>query len=253
MLLEGKVAIVSGIGPGHGPGHLARVRPARAPTSCSAAARETELEAVADEVEALGVGRCPMRLRHRRRRRRARPLADAAAAELGRLDILVNNAYHGGDAKALHGRRPRPTGARRIEVNLFGTLAHDPGRRPAPRGARRRAGDHDQHDVDPAHRGEVGRLRRRRRARSQTVTKTLAARARPEGHPGQRHPPRLHLRRLGRVVLQPPGREAGHHVPGGVRRGRVGDLPRVPAALRGDRRHRRVLRLATSPSPSPAR
>ena len=31
------------------------------------------------------------------------------------------------------------------------------------------------------------------------------------------------------------------------------DVPRLPAALRGDRRHRRVLRVATWPSRSPAR
>lgn len=120
MLLDGKVAIVSGIGPGMG--RDISLAFAREGADVVLGGRTlSKLEGVAAEVEALG--------------RRAHPvvcdIADEAACiaavneaaeALGRVDILVNNAYDGGDAKSFLDAdfdRWRQT----IEVNLFGSLA----------------------------------------------------------------------------------------------------------------------------------
>ena len=120
MLLEGKVALVSGIGPGMG--RDISLAFAREGADVALGGRTlAKLEGVAAEVEALG--------------RRALPvvcdIADEAACqaaadqvvdEYGRLDVLVNNAFDGGDAKAFMDAdmdRWRQT----MEVNLFGSLA----------------------------------------------------------------------------------------------------------------------------------
>ena len=120
MLLEGKVAIVSGIGPGMG--RDISLAFAREGADVALGGRTaSKLEALAAEVEALG--------------RRALPvvcdIADEAACatavarvadELGRVDVLVNNAYDGGDAKAFLDA-DLDDWRRTMEVNLFGTLA----------------------------------------------------------------------------------------------------------------------------------
>ena len=214
--------------------------PSRAPTSCSAAAREAKLEGVAKEVEALGRRALPVRCDV------ADPdacieLADRAAAELGGIDVLVNNAFHGGDAKSvldadLAGWRDV------IDINLFGALHMT--RAVVPHMEARGGGRIVMINTMSTERiqANFGSYAASKSA-LKGVSRTPRPRARPEGHPGQRDPPRLHLGRLGRVVLQLPGREAGGHLPGGLRRGRGGDLPRLPALVRGDRRRGRVLRL----------
>jgi NAD(P)-dependent dehydrogenase (short-subunit alcohol dehydrogenase family) len=120
VLLDGKVAIVSGIGPGMG--RDISLAFAREGADVALVGRTaSKLDAMAEEVAALG--------------RRALPLVcdiadeaacnaavEQAADELGRVDILVNNAYDGGDAKAFMDAdfdRWRQT----MEVNLFGSLA----------------------------------------------------------------------------------------------------------------------------------
>lgn len=119
MLLDGKVGIVSGIGPGMG--RDISLAFAREGADVALLGRtQAKLDAVAAEVEALG--------------RRALPIvcdiadeaactaaADRTAAELGGIDIVVNNAYDGGDATAFLDAdfdRWRQT----LEVNLFGSL-----------------------------------------------------------------------------------------------------------------------------------
>jgi NAD(P)-dependent dehydrogenase (short-subunit alcohol dehydrogenase family) len=119
MLLTDRVAIVSGIGPGMG--RDIALAFAREGADLVLAARGADkLEAVAAEVRARG--------------RRAlcvptdiatatdcRRLADAAHAELGRIDILVNNAFKGGleppmaDADVADWRKI-------FDVNVFGSL-----------------------------------------------------------------------------------------------------------------------------------
>lgn len=119
-MLDGKVALVSGIGPGMG--RDISLALAREGADIALGGRTLErLEEVAAEVEALG--------------RRALPVvcdvtdeagcvaaADRVAAELGRIDVVVNNAFDGGDAKLFLEAdfdRWRHT----MDVNLFGSLA----------------------------------------------------------------------------------------------------------------------------------
>jgi NAD(P)-dependent dehydrogenase (short-subunit alcohol dehydrogenase family) len=120
MLLEGKVAIVSGIGPGMG--RDISLAFAREGASVALGGRTlSRLEAVAEEVEALGVRAFPV-VCDIADEAQCTEAVNAAATELGRLDILVNNAYDGGDAKTFMDAdfdRWRQT----IEVNLFGSLA----------------------------------------------------------------------------------------------------------------------------------
>jgi len=120
MLLEGKAAIVSGIGPGMG--RDISLAFAREGADVALGGRTlSRLEAVAEEVEALGVRAFPV-VCDIADEAQCTEAVNAAATELGRLDILVNNAYDGGDAKTFMDAdfdRWRQT----IEVNLFGSLA----------------------------------------------------------------------------------------------------------------------------------
>ena len=120
MLLEGKVGLVSGIGPGMG--RDIALAFAREGADVALLGRtEARLRSVAEEVEALG--------------RRALPVvcdiadegacvaaAAAVADGLGGIDVLVNNAYHGGDAKPFM-EADFADWHTTMEVNLFGSLA----------------------------------------------------------------------------------------------------------------------------------
>ena len=119
MLLEGKVGLVSGIGPGMG--RDIALAFAREGADVALLGRtEARLRSVAEEVEALG--------------RRALPVvcdiadegacvaaAAAVADGLGGIDVLVNNAYHGGDAKPFM-EADFADWHTTMEVNLFGSL-----------------------------------------------------------------------------------------------------------------------------------
>ena len=120
MLLEGKVAVVSGIGPGMGR-DISLAFAAEGADVVLVGRTQAKLDAVAAEVEAAG--------------RRALPLVcdiadeaacvDAmgrAAADLGHLDIVVNNAFDGGDAK-LFMEADFDRWREVMDVNLFGSLA----------------------------------------------------------------------------------------------------------------------------------
>jgi NAD(P)-dependent dehydrogenase (short-subunit alcohol dehydrogenase family) len=119
VLLEDKVAVVSGIGPGMGRDISIRLAEQGADIVLGGRT-ESKLDAVAKEVEALGRRALPVRCDI------ADPdacieLADLGAAELGGIDILVNNAFHQGDAKTV---LDADLQAWRdvIDVNLFGAL-----------------------------------------------------------------------------------------------------------------------------------
>ncbi|MFI5315079.1 MAG: SDR family oxidoreductase [Myxococcota bacterium] len=119
MLLQNRVAIVSGIGPGMG--RDIALSFAREGADLALAARSVEsLESVAKEVRALG------------RRAIAVPtdiaaaddcgrLAARAETELGRIDVLVNNAYHPG-AYELFESADLERWRAPLEVNLLGSL-----------------------------------------------------------------------------------------------------------------------------------
>src|SRR4051812_45668876 len=96
-LLDGKVALVSGIGPGMGRDIALQL--AEHGADIVLGARTTEnVDKVADEVEALGrkTARVQLDITDEDACQRA---VDAAATTFGRLDILVNNAFHDGDFK----------------------------------------------------------------------------------------------------------------------------------------------------------
>lgn len=120
MLLQDKVAVVSGIGPGMG--RDISLAFARHGADVALLGRtQQKLESVAAEVEAEG----------RRAVTFVCDIADedactkAAAAvvgELGRLDVLVNNAFHAGDAKSFMDA-DFAQWREVMDVNLFGSLA----------------------------------------------------------------------------------------------------------------------------------
>jgi NAD(P)-dependent dehydrogenase (short-subunit alcohol dehydrogenase family) len=119
MLLKDRVAIVSGIGPGMG--RDISLAFAREGADVVLAARGADrLEAVAAEVrargrQALSVPTDIARVDD------CRKLADAAQAEFGRIDILVNNAFKGGLEPLMADADPGEW--RKIfDVNVFGSL-----------------------------------------------------------------------------------------------------------------------------------
>ena len=90
-LLTDRVAVVAGIGPGMGRDIALAL--AREGADVALGARtEDRLVEVAKEVEALG-RRAVSRVTDVTDEAQCRALADAAAAELGRLDIMVSNAF----------------------------------------------------------------------------------------------------------------------------------------------------------------
>ena len=119
MLLEDKVALVSGLGPNLGRSVALQLAAEGAEVVLSAR-RERSLRRVADEIEAAGgAARCiPCDVTDR-------AACDALAAEVadtyGRLDVVVNNAFSDGDHTRFADAdldRWRQT----MDVNLFGTL-----------------------------------------------------------------------------------------------------------------------------------
>jgi NAD(P)-dependent dehydrogenase (short-subunit alcohol dehydrogenase family) len=118
-MLQDKVAIVSGIGPGMGRDISLRLAGAGADLVL-VARTPGKLEEVAAEVEKLG------RRATRVQADIARPadaqrIADAALAAHGRIDVLVNNAFHAGTMTPFLQddlERWREV----LEVNLLGTL-----------------------------------------------------------------------------------------------------------------------------------
>lgn len=118
-LLEGRAAIVSGVGPGLGRDVALALAGQGADVVLGARSVE-RVEAVAAEVEALGRRAVAARLDI------TEPEScDAAAAAcvdaFGRLDVLVNNAFHDGDFARFE-EADLDSWRRTMEVNLWGTL-----------------------------------------------------------------------------------------------------------------------------------
>jgi NAD(P)-dependent dehydrogenase (short-subunit alcohol dehydrogenase family) len=118
-LLEGKVALVSGIGPGMG--RDISLLLAQHGADIVLGARTVEkCEAVAAEVETLGRKALPLRLDITNVESCAAAVASAVET-FGGVDVLVNNAFDDGDHK-LFEDADLDRWRRTMETNLFGTL-----------------------------------------------------------------------------------------------------------------------------------
>jgi len=186
MLLEGKVAIVSGIGPGMG--RDISLRLAEEGADVVLGARRTEKsEEVAEEVRALGRRAEVVRL----------DITDPEACEaavrtavdsLGGLDILVNNAFQDGNRKRFLDA-PLEEWRVTMDVNFWGTLQMTRAAVPAmiERGGGRvvMVNTMSAHRIEPAYGAYAAS-----KGALETVTKTLAAELGQDGirvngiHPG---------------------------------------------------------------------
>jgi NAD(P)-dependent dehydrogenase (short-subunit alcohol dehydrogenase family) len=119
VLLEGRVAIVSGVGPGMGR-DISLTLAGEGADVVLAARRLSSLEPVAAEVEALG-RRAVCVVTDVTSPAACEALADTAAAALGRVDILVNNAFAQEDWRHFDGFDPSRW-RRPFDVNVHGTL-----------------------------------------------------------------------------------------------------------------------------------
>ncbi|MFN8546144.1 MAG: SDR family oxidoreductase [Candidatus Binatia bacterium] len=119
MLLQGKVAIVSGIGPGMG--RDISVAFAREGADVVLGARTPgALESVAADVQALG-RRAVAVPTDIARAEDCRRLAEAALDAFGRIDVLVNNAYHPGAYVPVEQAKMEDWRAT-FDVNVFGSI-----------------------------------------------------------------------------------------------------------------------------------
>lgn len=119
VLLANRVAVVSGIGPGMG--RDVSLALAREGADVVLAARSAErLDAVAAEVRTLGRKALPIAT-DVADAEQCRRLAARAVEELGRIDVLVNNAFAAGPFDPIE-TASFDDWRRVFEVNLFGSL-----------------------------------------------------------------------------------------------------------------------------------
>ena len=120
MLLAGRIAIVSGIGPGMGRDISLRLAREGADIVMGARSRGS-LEPLAKEVEALG-RRAVWLETDLTDKDAGKRLVDKAVREFGRVDVLVNNAFHTGTMTPFESDDLETGWRDTHEVNLWGTL-----------------------------------------------------------------------------------------------------------------------------------
>jgi NAD(P)-dependent dehydrogenase (short-subunit alcohol dehydrogenase family) len=119
-LLEGKVCLVSGVGPGLGL-QLVRAFVREGADLVLGARTEANLRAAASEVEAAG-RRAFWRTTDITSVEQCRALADGGAEHLGRIDVLVNNAYNGAGGGVMFEDADIDSWRPLFDVNVLGTL-----------------------------------------------------------------------------------------------------------------------------------
>jgi len=119
VLLAGKVAVVSGIGPGMGR-DISLALAAEGADIVLGGRTPAKLDAVAAEVEALGRQALTVTCNVADAESCA-ALAAAAAERFGGIDVLVNNAFHGGDDTPMLDADLKRWHTV-MEVNFFGAL-----------------------------------------------------------------------------------------------------------------------------------
>ena len=97
MLLKDKVVIVSGIGPGLGQELSTLAAKEGAKAVVLAARTPSKLDVAEQEINALGLGTAVLKVvTDISDQAQCQALADRAAAEFGRIDVLFNSAYDPG-------------------------------------------------------------------------------------------------------------------------------------------------------------
>ena len=122
MLLQDKVVIVSGIGPGLGQ-ELAVLAAREGAAAVVLAARTAQkLTSTEADIAALGLGTKVLKVvTDIAEQAQCQALADAALAAFGRIDVLFNSAYDPGSFEPI--KDANLDGWRRaMEVNFFGTM-----------------------------------------------------------------------------------------------------------------------------------
>src|SRR3954452_14710181 len=118
-LLDGKVAFVSGVGPGMGRDIALQLAEHGADVVLGART-STNVDAVADEVEALGRATSRVQL-DVTDVDSCRQAVAAATDAFGRIDVLVNNAFHDRDFKMFE-KGDLESWRQTMDVNFWGTM-----------------------------------------------------------------------------------------------------------------------------------
>ncbi len=122
MMLEDKVVIVSGIGPGLGQ-ELSTLAAVEGASAVVLAARTVaKLEVAEQEIQALGLGTAVLKVATDiSDPEQCQALADKAAAEFGLIDVLFNSAYDPGSFDPIESANMADW-RRSMDVNFFGTM-----------------------------------------------------------------------------------------------------------------------------------
>jgi len=122
MMLENKVVIVSGIGPGLGQKLSTLAAKEGASAVVLAARTAAKLDVAEAEIKALGLGTAVLKITTDiSSNEQCLALAEQTAAEFGRIDVLFNSAYDPGSFAPIE--KADLNGWRRaMDVNFFGTV-----------------------------------------------------------------------------------------------------------------------------------